>query len=452
MKVSDAVSYLKSTSREFSLYVNDSRAIPFVGDGLKHVQRVALWVMRNESDKVKVVGLVGRLADMGLYVHGDVACADAISLLAAPYCNNTMLLHGDGQFGSRTAIKDGIGSPRYVSVKRSPAAQAFLYPDTDIVPLENNYDDSNKQPIHFLPLIPTVLLNGISGIGVGYSTEILPRKLSDLITATQKALKGQKVARLVPHYERYDVTVKETAKDNQWEITGKVAISDTSTVKITELPPGMSLENFRERLIELEETDQIVRFVDNSAESISIAVTFKRGSIASWKEKDAVAFFKLFEKTTERIVVRDWTGNKIVQYQDAETLVGDFVKWRLQWYTIRYKKMVADTKYELTYWEVLRALFKDGFTKRLGTFANRVGVETDVTKVANKAKILFEQKQMDRVVTLPTYRWTTEFEAEVKTKIANLEADISDYSTILASPDLLRGVYAAELDALKKKF
>lgn len=452
MNVSPTVNYLKSTSREFSLYVNDSRAIPFIGDGLKHVQRVALWVMRNEPDKVKVVGLVGRLADMGLYVHGDVACAAAISLLAAPYCNNIMLLQGDGQFGSRTAIKDGIGSPRYVSVKRSPAAQAFLYTDADIVPLENNYDDSNQQPIHFLPLIPTVLLNGISGIGVGYSTEILPRKLSDVIAATQKALKGQKPSRLVPHYERYDVTVKETAQNNQWMITGKASIVDTSTVKITELPPGMPLEDFRARLIELEDTDQIVRFVDNSTESISITVTFKRGTIASWKEKDAISFFKLSEKTTERIVVRDWTGNKIVQYPDAETVVVDFVKWRLAWYTNRYEKMLADTSYELTYWQILRALFKDGFTKRLGTFANRDAIEADVMKVAEKAKIPFEKKQMDRVVSLPTYRWTKEFEAEVGAKIAALEADIKEQTAILKSPDRLKGIYSDELDLLKKKF
>ncbi len=126
--------------------------------------------------------------------------------------------------------------------------------------------------------------------------------------------------------------------------------------------------------------------------------------------------------------------------------------WRLAWYTTRFEKMVADTRYELTYWEVLRALFKDGFTKRLGTFANRAAVEADVTKVANKAKIPFEQKQMDRVVSLPTYRWTTEFEAEVQRKIADLEADVADYSTILGSPDLLKGVYAEELDQLKKKF
>lgn len=450
MKMSPTVQYLRSSSRDYSLYVNDQRAIPYVGDGLKHVQRVALWSMRNEADKVKVVGLVGKLAHEGLYVHGDVACGDAISLLAAPYRNNVMLLHGDGQFGSRVAPVDGIGASRYVSVKRSKAAQAFLYTDIDIVPLEDNYDGSNKQPIHFLPLIPTVLLNGISGIGVGYSTDILPRSFSDLLAATIDALKGKKPKKLVPHYERYDVSVKPGAMTNQWEITGKVHVTNTSTVTITELPPGMSLEKFRARLIEMEDSGQIARFVDSSSDAINIEVTFKRGSIAKWKEKDAIAFFKLVEKTTERIVVREWTGSKIIEYPDAETLVKDFVAWRLESYVARFEKLHRDTSYELNFWRVLKALFEAGFTKKLGTFADKASMEAEVEKIAKKAKLTLDKPQMERVLNLATYRWTKDFEAEVAAKIATMEAAIAEYEDTLANPEKRKAVYLSELEALKK--
>ncbi len=449
MKVSNTVRYLKEESRKYSLYVNDERAIPYVGDGLKHVQRVALWMMRNEPEKVKVVGLVGRLADAGLYVHGDVACGDAISLLAAPYKNNVMLMTGDGQFGSRVAPVEGIGAARYVSVRRSKAAQAFVYTDHNIVPLEDNYDGSNKQPVHFLPLIPTVLLNGVSGIGVGYSTDILPRSFKDLLKATVAALKGQKVAKLIPSYERYNVTVAASGQNNQWEITGKATVANSSVVHITELPPGMSIEKFRARLIELEETGQIVRFVDSSADGINIEVTFKRGSIASWKDKDAVAFFKLSEKTTERIVVREWTGKKLVQYPDAETLVKDFVAWRLEWYVERYNKLKRDTTYELNFWRVLKALFDGGFTKKLGTFANRTAMEEEVAKVTTKAKLKLDGPQMDRVLNLATYRWTKDFEGEIIAKISEMEKSIAEYDAVLASPDRRRDIYLNELESLK---
>jgi DNA gyrase/topoisomerase IV subunit A len=450
MKVPDTVEYLLESSRDYSLYVNDTRAIPFVGDAFKHVQRVALWQMRNKAEKVKVVGLVGELAKEGLYVHGDVSCADAISMLAAPYKNNVPVLSGEGQFGSRVAPVEGIGAARYVSVKRTKAALAYLYVDTDIVPLEDNYDGSNQQPIHFLPLIPLVLLNGISGIGVGYSTNILPRSLTDIINATVAALKGKKFPMLIPHYERYDITVEPTGIPNQWSMSGKVTMVNTSSVLITELPPETTLEQFRKKLIDMEDEDKIVKFVDRSSDSIRIEVTFKRGSISGWTEKDAIAFFKLSEKTTERIVVRDWTNKAIIQYPDAETLITDFVAWRLEWYVVRYEKMLADANIELVYWRLLAAMFKAGFTKKLGTFVNRAAVIDDISAIATKAKIPATESAIDRAASLPTYRWTKDFEGDVLDKIKEIEASTQEYRTIIASPDRRKAIFLSEVEALKK--
>ncbi len=447
MKTSE---YILKTSREYSLYVCGHRAIPNIEDGLKPSQRMALWLLRNKSGKIKVSALSGMLAAEKIYVHGEASSNNAISLLAAPFKNNVPLIQGVGLFGTRV-VPDGWGAARYVEVSKADAADKFLYRDLDLVPQQDNYDNTTKQPIHLLPVIPLLLLNGVEGIAIGWSTSILPRSFKSIVEATQAALQGRKIKPLVPYYENYDVTV-EALGTNQWIIHGKVKIEDTSTLRVTELPPGMNVEKFLERLDEMEDRDQISSFTDNSSKSIDILVKFKRGAIKDWTEKQAITFLKLSEKVTERITVVDFGGSRIATYPNAEAVVEAFVEWRLGWYTTRFEKMVADTNYELTYWQVLRALFKDGFTKRLGTFKNRAGMEVDVTKVAEKAKIAFEQKQMDRVVSLPTYRWTTEFEAEVHNKIAALEADIADYTTILSSPDLLKGVYAEELDQLKKKF
>jgi hypothetical protein len=112
---------------------------------------------------------------------------------------------------------------------------------------------------------------------VGFSTEILPRKLQDIVAATLDTLKGKTPKVLVPHYENYDVEVKSIGP-NQWENTGRVEIQDSSTLRVTELPPGLTLEKFRKRLIELEEKGEIMDFDDNSAEKINIEVRMKRGS------------------------------------------------------------------------------------------------------------------------------------------------------------------------------
>ncbi len=440
--------FILKGSREYSLYVAQQRAIPKTTDGLKSSQRIALWLLRNRADKIKTVGLGGEMASQRLYVHGDISATNAIGLLAAPYKNNIRLIEGIGCFGTRTKPTE-IGAPRYTEVKRSLAAQHFLYVDLPLVPLEDNYDGSNKQPVHFLPIIPTVLLNGIVGVAVGFSTDILPRSLISLINSCQAALRGNKFDEPTPYFQNYDVRVNNIGI-NQWEILGKVDVVNSSTFKVTELPPGLSLEAFKKRLIIMEDEEKIANFSDASSDSILVEIQMKRGSVRGWTEAQAIDFLKLRERTTERIVVVDWDGTKIRTYPNPSDLIKDFVEWRLAWYEKRYQRYLDDTTYELNYWYVLRALFQDGFTKRLGTFADRTAVEADVTKVATKKKLKLDDRQLDRVVSLPTYRWTKAFEGEIAAKIIELEANIAEYKAILASPDRRRDIYIGELEALKK--
>jgi DNA gyrase/topoisomerase IV subunit A len=468
--------YILKTSREYSIYVCANRAIPSIADGLKHGQRIALWLMKGRAEKLKTSALSGLMAYEGLYVHGEVSANNAIGLLAAPYKNNVPLIVGLGQFGSRVSPVEGIGAPRYTEVQRSKAAELILYRDLDLIPLADNYDGSNKQPWHFLPLIPTVLLNGVEGVAVGWSTSILPRSLKDLIQATIDALKGKTLKTIPPYYEHYDIGIAERGP-NQWEYSGKVKIIDTSTVHISELPPGISIEKVRKDLIALEDTNDspVVGFIDKSTENIDITVQFKRGWLKgapatteiiedlgkkkkvkiparpAWKEDDVLKYFKLIEKVTERIVVIDWGNERIKTYENAEKVVESFANWRLGWYTARYNKLIQDAEYELNYWKVLRALFRDGFTSRLGKFANRAAVEDDVTAVAKKSKLTLDKKQMDRVVSLPTYRWTKEFADEVEATIKEIEGDLTSYRDTLADPEKLKAVYIGELEDLKKK-
>lgn len=444
-------SRILNTSRDYAIYANLSRGIPLVHDGLKDVQRIALWLLRNRSDKIKTIALSGMMAYERLYVHGDVSANDAIGLLAAPYRNTVPLIEGLGQFGSRvTPGKEGIGAPRYTEVRRGKVAELILYRDLDLIPLEDNYDGSNVKPKHFLPLIPVLLLNGVSGVGVGWSTNILPRSLKGLITATQDALQNRKVLRgLEPHFERYNVTVR-LLTTGQYEFSGQAEIEDSSTIRVKELPPNLSLEDFRERLITMEDADLISGFTDRSSDSINIAVKMKRGSLKDWDEKKALDFLKLRSRDTERIVVINWDGSTIRVYNSAEDMVRDFTKWRLGWYESRYRKLLNDTTHEREYWRALDALFAGKFPSRLGKFTNKSAVENDALSTIQKAKVSIDAQQLDRIVGLPTYRWTQDFSEEVKRKILALDSEIIEYSAILASDDRRREIYMNELEELKK--
>lgn len=444
--------YIKDTSKEYSIYVCSTRAIPSIEDGLKNGQRMALWLLRNKAEKIKTSALSGMLAAEKIYVHGEASANNAIGLLAAPYKNNVPLIHGIGQFGSRLSPVDGIGAPRYTEVKRSKIAEQILYNDIKDVPMEENYDGSTMQPKHFLPLIPTVLLNGIEGVAVGWSTSILPRSLDSIIDATIDAVKNKRnIECPKPYHQKYDCTYDDLG-DNKWQINGKLDIVNTTTVRITELPPTLSAEKFTKRLIDMEEDGLITDFDEHSTDCIDIEIKLKRSTTSKWKnkEEDALKFFKLSEKVTERIIVVGWGGTTIKHYEDPVDLIREFVDFRLKVYETRYTRLLSETEYDVVYWRVLKALFEHGFTKKLGTFKNKLDLENEIGTIAKKDKLEPDQKQIERISSLPTYRWTADFETYIKTEIKRCEADIKQYQDILKDPKKIKTIYIKELTELKK--
>jgi DNA topoisomerase-2 len=438
--------FIKDTSRAYSIYVCQSRGIPSVSDGLKDAQRKALFVMKSQSDKIKTISLAGRLISENIYLHGDAAACDTISLMAAPYCNNIPLLSGIGAFGTRVGPTDW-GAPRYTYVKKNTYTESLIYPDYDIIPLKENYDGSVLEPKHFLPLIPMVLLNGVSGIAVGWSTEILPRSLDDLIAATLSVLDGKKkLPALLPSYGYLNCTVRGIG-DNAYEFQGKATV-DGSTIIVTELPPDLSLEKFKARLNKMEDDEQIQTYIDRSTKNIHVEVRFKRGTINGWTESRAIEFLKLRSKTTERLVVLDWDGNAIKQYENVERLIEDFVAWRLGFYSVRFTKMLNDAISMLNWNLALKACYDRNLPAFLPKAADKAEIVFKISEITSKIAINDDQK--DRLASLPSYRWAKDNYERVLETIAELNATITNYKGILADPDKLRAIYRSEVAALKK--
>lgn len=457
--------YIDRSSREYAIYTAQNRAIPSSCDGLKDGQRKALWIIRNKTDKIKTISMSGEMISANIFTHGDQSASDTISRLAAPYLNNIPLLEGLGAFGTRVA-PDGWGAPRYTYVKRGKVTQTLVYPDLDIVPLKPNYDGSVQEPVNFLPLIPLVLLNGVSGIAVGWSTEILPHNLKHIVSACVAALDGKPIPKLVPQFDYLQTTVTPIG-DNAYEFVGKVSIEGDTLVRITELPPDMSLEKFKARLNQMEDDDQIHSYTDRSTKTINIEVRFKRGvisgkpattevlngkkvrvaAVAPWTEADLIHFFKLKSKTTQRIVVLDFNNTSIRQYDCAEDLVKAFVEWRLTYYTHRYTKMRADLLTELNFACGIQACLKGGLPKWLPTAQNKSAVEQKVRDLT--AKIALTDDQIERIVSLPTYRWAKDAQEKIEGEIAQLSEQIVQYEQILADPVKLRAIYRDELLQLK---
>jgi DNA gyrase subunit A len=449
--------YIRRTSREYGIYTLDHRAIPALTDGLKSSQRIALWLLRNKSEKTKTIALAGQMIASELYLHGDKSAADAISMLAGPFCNNNPLVHGIGAFGTR-ANPTSFAAPRYTSVKRNKIAQDVLYVDLDVVPMVDNHDGSNQMPGTFLPLIPLVLLNGVNGIATGWSTTILPRRYEDLVGAVQDVLSRKPIRNLMPQYVNRDVTVLDIGtreKPNRYVISGKVVKKNTTTVTVTELPPDISLEKYRAKLATLEEAGDISSFSDRSTKIINIEVKMARAKLNGMTNSTLVEFLKLRSTVTENIVVQGIGGGSIQTYDNLETLVKDWVAWRLGMYLERFKKLLADEKQTNLYWRYMIACF-EGYEPTANDPLSVYARTATVQKLRDYISTLGAWHQLpkaspeliDRIINVPIYRWTKEGYEKAQAEYTESDHRIAKYKEMVESDKLRKALFKREVKAL----
>ena len=172
---------------EYSVSVIHSRALPDVRDGLKPVQRRILYSMsemglRPDRGHVKSSRVVGDV--MGKYhPHGDTAIYDALVRMAQPFTMRLPLVDGHGNFGS---LDDGPAASRYTEARLAPAALVMTASlDEDTVDFVPNYDDQLLQPGVLPAAYPNLLVNGVSGIAVGFATNMPPHNLVEVIGAAR---------------------------------------------------------------------------------------------------------------------------------------------------------------------------------------------------------------------------------------------------------------------------
>ena len=177
---------MRQSYLDYAMSVIVGRALPDVRDGLKPVHRRVLYAMRelgNEYNKpykksARVVGdVIGKY-----HPHGDVAVYDAVVRMAQPFSMRYLLVDGQGNFGSVDG--DTPAAMRYTEVRMSRLAGELLADiDRETVDFVPNYDDSLMEPAVMPSRIPNLLVNGSSGIAVGMATNIPPHNLTEVINA-----------------------------------------------------------------------------------------------------------------------------------------------------------------------------------------------------------------------------------------------------------------------------
>ncbi|NLS12321.1 DNA topoisomerase IV subunit A [Vibrio sp. SM6] len=172
----------------YSMYVIMDRALPYIGDGLKPVQRRIIYAMSElglsaSAKYKKSARTVGDV--LGKYhPHGDSACYEAMVLMAQPFSYRYPLVDGQGNWGAPDDPKS-FAAMRYTEAKLSKFAEVLLGElGQGTVEWQPNFDGTMKEPQMLPARLPHILLNGVTGIAVGMATDIPPHNVREIADAT----------------------------------------------------------------------------------------------------------------------------------------------------------------------------------------------------------------------------------------------------------------------------
>lgn len=249
------LTYNDFINKELILFSNsdNERSIPSMVDGLKPGQRKVLFTCfkRNDKREVKVAQLAGSVAEMSSYHHGEMSLMMTIINLAQNFVgsNNLNLLQPIGQFGTRLHGGKDSASPRYIFTMLSSLAR-LLFPPKDDHTLKFLYDDNQRvEPEWYIPIIPMVLINGAEGIGTGWSCKIPNFDVREVVNNIRRLMDGEEPLPMLPSYKNFKGTIEELAP-NQYVISGEVAILNSTTIEISELPIRTWTQTYKEQVLE----------------------------------------------------------------------------------------------------------------------------------------------------------------------------------------------------------
>ncbi len=435
--------YVDTALKTFSLYDN-VRSIPRLTDGLKPSQRKSICgtLARGENaGEMQVERLSSMIAAHTDYHHGANSLVGTIVGMAndkMPGMNNMNVFDPSGQFGSRLTDEPGAG--RYINTRLNANFRELFKKEDDCILEPIIVDGEEIEPRTYIPILPMPLVNGAEGTGTGHATNILSYHPTQLRDALVSLIDGKKLkpGKLTPWFRGYHGTVERNQATGQVTTTGVYEVVNSTTIRITELPLGKYLDQYKETLNALEESGLIKGYDDRSTESSFEFIIDCPRSTTNLDHETILKKFKLIGRDTENFTL--WNVEGVLQkFESAESIIEAFLPWRLERYEDRRKKLIDETTEQIRYLsEVIR-------------FIRFYLANTKVFKDTGKKdliELLLENKfvDYDKLLSMPIWNLT-------KDKIAELEKKLIDLKAYLASlkADSANEMYKRELKAFTYK-
>jgi topoisomerase-4 subunit A len=261
---------------DYASYVILERAVPAVEDGLKPVQRRILHAMNEMDDGRfnKVANVIGQT--MQYHPHGDASIGDAMVNLG----QKDLLIETQGNWGDvRTG--DSAAAPRYIEARLSKFALEVIF-NPDITEWQLSYDGRKREPITLPVKFPLLLAQGVEGIAVGLSTQIMPHNFRELCQASMAVLRGREF-QLYPDFPTgglADISNYQSGqRGGKIRLRATIEKVDKTLLIIRDIPYGTTTTALMESIVKASEANKIKikKVVDNTAADVEIQVQLPPG-------------------------------------------------------------------------------------------------------------------------------------------------------------------------------
>ena len=330
---------------------DNKRSLPHIIDGLKESQRKILYSiflknLKYVGNSMKVAQLGAFAAEKTNYSHGENSLFETIIKMAQNFVgsNNINLLFPDGQFGSRSSLGHDAASPRYIFTKLNKFTEILFNRQDEPLYTQKIEDGDKVEFEYYCPLLPMILINGALGIGTGFSCNIPSYNPLDIlkyikIWIKNKTLKKQK--ELVPWYNNFKGTII-TIEDGKYETFGIKNELDKNKIKITELPIGISIDAFKEKLDDALEKKIIISYQNQSTTEEPYFI-LKYSEMTPNLQK--ILELKSSISTSNMTCFNH--NDKITKYDSVNEIIEEFCTVRLDYYSKRKIYLLKQYEQEL---------------------------------------------------------------------------------------------------------
>ncbi|MDH6423461.1 DNA gyrase subunit A [Aurantimicrobium minutum] len=460
---------------DYAMSVIVGRALPDVRDGLKPVHRRVIYAMYDggyRPDKAfsKCARVVGDVMGQ-FHPHGDLAIYDALVRLVQPWSLRYPLALGQGNFGS--AGNDSAAAPRYTETKMAPLALEMVRDiDEETVDFQDNYDGRTQEPSILPSRFPNLLVNGSVGIAVGMATNIPPHNLREVAEGALWALANPDATReelleaLISRIKGPDFPtgaqilgikgIQDAYRTGRGSITMRAVVSveelqGRTCLVVTELPYQVNPDNLAIKIAELVKDGKITGIADIRDETSGrtgqrLVIVLKRDAVAK------VVLNNLYKHTQ----LQENFGANMLAIVDGIPRTLSIDGFISNWVEHQIDVIVRRTQFRLRKAEERMHILKgylaalDALDEVIALIRKSPTVEDARDSLMSFLKI--DELQARAILEMQLRRLAALERQKIIDEATELEAQITEFNAILASPARQREIVSEELTDIVARY